>query len=94
MRILQQKQRDEQKDTDTVLDNVPFYEGACVCARVPSLFCVTLTDSSLPGSSVHDFSRQEYWSGLLFPIPGNLSDPGIKPVSLNVFGIGRWVLYH
>ena len=24
------------------------------------------------------FSRQEYWSGLPFPSPGNLSDPGIK----------------
>ena len=24
------------------------------------------------------FSRQEYWSGLLFPSPGNLSNPGIK----------------
>ena len=25
------------------------------------------------------FSRQEHWSGLPRPIPGNLSDPGIKP---------------
>ena len=25
--------------------------------------------------------RQEYWSGLTFPSPGNLSDPGITPVS-------------
>ena len=25
------------------------------------------------------FSRQEYWSELLFPSPGNLPDPGIKP---------------
>ena len=24
------------------------------------------------------FSRQEYWSGLPFPSPGDLSDPGIK----------------
>ena len=28
------------------------------------------------------FSRQEYWSGLLFLSPGDLPDPGIKPVSL------------
>ena len=28
------------------------------------------------------FSRQEYWSGLPCPPPGNLPDPGIKPVSL------------
>ena len=28
------------------------------------------------------FSRQEYWSGLPFPSPGALSDPGIEPTSL------------
>ena len=28
-----------------------------------------------------EFSRQEYWSGLPFPIPGDLLDPGIEPVS-------------
>ena len=27
------------------------------------------------------FSRQEYWSGLLFLPPEDLSDPGIKPMS-------------
>ena len=26
-------------------------------------------------------SRQEYWSGLPFPSPGDLPDPGIKPRS-------------
>jgi len=25
--------------------------------------------------------RQEFWSGLLFPSPGDLPDPGIKPTS-------------
>jgi len=24
------------------------------------------------------FPRQEYWGGLLFPSPGDLSDPGIE----------------
>jgi len=28
------------------------------------------------------FSRQEYWSGLPFPLPRHLLDPGIKPASL------------
>ena len=28
------------------------------------------------------FSRQEYWSGLPFPPPGDLPDPGIEPASL------------
>ena len=27
------------------------------------------------------FPRQEYWSGLLFPPPGNLPNPGIEPTS-------------
>ena len=28
-----------------------------------------------------EFPRQEYWSGLLFPSPGDLPDPGIEPAS-------------
>ena len=28
------------------------------------------------------FSRQEYWSGVPFPTPGNLPDPGTEPASL------------
>ena len=28
------------------------------------------------------FSRKEHWSGILFSPPGDLSDPGIEPVSL------------
>ena len=47
--------------------------------------CLTLYDSM--NSSLHQappsmgFSRQEYWSGLPFPFPGNLPDPGIEPRS-------------
>jgi len=29
-----------------------------------------------------EFFRQEYWSGLPCPPPGDLPDPGIKPASL------------
>ena len=51
--------------------------------------CQTLcdpVDCSLPGSSIHGipqarFSRQEYWSGLPFPSPGDLPNPGIEPRS-------------
>ena len=28
-----------------------------------------------------EFSRQEYWSGLSVPAPGDLPDPGIEPRS-------------
>ena len=38
-------------------------------------------DCSQPGSSVHGFSRQEYWSGLPFPSAGDLPNPAIKPKS-------------
>ena len=41
-----------------------------------------LVDCSPPGSSPSmEFSRQEYWSGLPFPSPGDLPDPGIEPGS-------------
>ena len=29
-----------------------------------------------------EFSRREYWSGLPFPSPGDVPDPGIEPRSL------------
>ena len=33
-----------------------------------------------------EFSRPEYWSGLLFPSPVDLPDPGIKPRVSNIVG--------
>ena len=38
-------------------------------------------DCSLPGYRQRSmgFSREEYWSGLPFPSPGNLPDPRMKP---------------
>ena len=47
--------------------------------------CPTLCDPM--DSSLHQaplsmgFSRQENWSGLPFPSPGNLPNPGIEPAS-------------
>ena len=38
-------------------------------------------DCSPPGSSSMGFSRQEYWSGLPFPSPGDLPNPGVEPGS-------------
>uniref|UniRef100_A0A452EZ66 LIM and calponin homology domains 1 n=1 Tax=Capra hircus TaxID=9925 RepID=A0A452EZ66_CAPHI len=35
------------------------------------------------------FSRQEYWSGLPFPSPGDLPDPGIEPASPALQVTGR-----
>ena len=33
-----------------------------------------------------DFSRQEYWSGLPFPPPRNLPEPGTEPTSPTLTG--------
>ena len=50
----------------------------CLVSHIRTL--CNLMDCSLPGSSCpQGFSRQEYWSGLLCPPPGNLLNPGIKP---------------
>ena len=37
-------------------------------------------DYSPPGSSVQGFPRQEHWSGLPFPSPGDLPNPGMEPM--------------
>ena len=36
------------------------------------------------------FAREECWSGLLFPSPGDLPDSEVEPMCLNC----RWILYH
>ena len=56
-----------------------------VQVKVKSLSCVLLF--ATPWTVAHQsppsmgFSRQEYWSGLPFPSPGDLPDPGIEPGS-------------
>ena len=40
----------------------------------------------LPISSVLDFPRQEFWSGLPLPSPGDLPDPGVEPMSPELAG--------
>ena len=44
------------------------------------LFCDPI-DCSLPAPLSMEFLRQEYWSGLPFPSPGDHPAPGIKPTS-------------
>ena len=64
----------------------------CVCVylcllkvKVKSLSCVRLFATpwtvAYQASPSMGFSGQEYWSGVLFPSPGDLPDPGIKPGS-------------
>ena len=52
----------------------------CVCSVVSDL-CDPM-DCSRQAPLTMEFPRQEYWSGLPLPSPGDLRGPRIKPVSL------------
>ena len=54
------------------------WQGLCVC--VLRRFVTPWTVACQASLSV-GLSRQEYWSGLLFPSPGDLPDPGMEPMS-------------
>ena len=60
----------------------------CVCVYVCAclynhvlLFAVPWTEEAHQAPLSMEFSRQEYWSELPFPSPGNLLDPGIETES-------------
>jgi len=52
------------------------YGGWLVAKSCPTLAIPWTVDPLSMG-----FSRQEYWSALPFPFPGDLPDPGIEPRS-------------
>ena len=53
----------------------------CVCSlSLVQLFAAPQTVAHQASLSM-GFSRQEYWSRLSFPTPGDLPDSGIKPES-------------
>ena len=57
--------------------------AVCVCAQLLKL-CLTLVTPWTVACQAPLFMglpRQEYWSGLLFPSPEDLPDPGIEPGS-------------
>ena len=76
----------------------------CVCARACTRAkllqsCLTLCnpmDYSPPGASLLGILQQEYWSGLPFPSPGELLNPGIKLHLLCLLRLlyFRQILYH
>ena len=51
------------------------------CFSHVQLFVIPWTEACQAPLSM-GFSRQEYWSGLPCPPPGDLPDPGIEPVSV------------
>ena len=64
----------------------------CVCAKSLQSCLTRVLWTVVPQAPLSmGFSRQESWSGLLCPSPGNLPNPRIEPASL-VSCIGRQVL--
>ena len=56
----------------------------CVCVRVRPVVSDSLQPPWTVAHQPHLYtkiSRQEFWSGLPFPPPGDLPDPGIEAVS-------------
>ena len=57
-----------------------YLDGGGLVAKL----CLTLVTPWTVTCQAHlsiRFSRQDYWSGLPFPFPGDLPDPGIEPRS-------------
>ena len=54
----------------------------CVCVLSCVQLFVTPWTGACQASLSMDSSMQEYWSGLPFPTPGDLPNPGIEPESL------------
>ena len=75
----------------TFLQYLPWSDGTrrhdlrCLNCEVKLLSCVwlfaTLWTVACQAPPSMGFSRQEYWSGLPFPSPGDLPNPGIEPGS-------------
>ena len=57
-----------------------FYTCCCLVTELSDSFATPWTVASLALLSM-EFPRQEHWSRLPFPSPGDLPDPGIEPVS-------------
>ena len=80
------------KSVEKEIENVTFIISLCaLLCMIPNLCCAhsqgcvhlfaTPWTVACQAPLSMEFSRQKYWSGLPFPSPGDLPNPGIKPVS-------------
>ena len=83
----------------TTCANIHTCMCVCVCGRVLShishvqLFATPQTVAHQAPLSM-GFPRQEYWSGLPFPTPGDLPIPGVEPPPLEYPALAGQILYH
>ena len=85
-----------QHDWVTELNWKEKLEHPCVC--VQSHFShvwlfVTLWTVAHQASQSMEFSKQEYWSELPCPTPGDFPEPGIEPMSMRLLHC-RQIFYH
>ena len=73
----------------TTLNKYPTFASLCHCCCLVAKTCLTLAS---PWTVAHQaslsmgFPRQEHWSGLPCPSPGDLPDPEIEPTSPELAG--------
>ena len=65
-----------------LLENLPFTEWSCCHFSRVHLFATPWTAAHGQVPLSMGFFRQEHWSGLPCPLPGDLLDSGIEPMSL------------
>ena len=68
----------------------------CVCTRILSHVQLLVTPWTVACQAPlpMEFSRQEYWNGLLFPTPADLPEPRDQTCILGIFCTSRQILYH
>ena len=64
--------------------NMYFFVVVLLLSHIPLFATLWTVAHQVPLSM--GFLRQEYWSGLPFPSPGDLPNPGIKPLSSALAG--------
>ena len=65
----------------------------CVLSRFSHIWLFVTQQTIAHQTSLSmGFSRQECWSGLPVPSPGEFPNPGIKPHVFCVYCIGTWIL--
>ena len=66
-------------------DYLTCFKQSCSSVMLVTQSCLMFCDPmnhNLQAPRSMGLSRQEYWNGLPFPSPGDIPDPGFKPVSL------------
>ena len=71
-----------------------FYSCCCSVTRSRLTLCDPMDCIAHQAPLYVEFSRQEYWSGLPFPTPGDLPDPGMEPASPVYLLYCRWIYHH